>query len=203
MAFPSESKPGTPGSKQRREPADPTDHYLCELPAGHIIHTFYSEHRIILSYLLELDDVREKIWQLDTPIDHPELIVKLIDLAEQLISMEKHHIREEEVLFPELEKRHIRKFHYVLKSEHLFLREYKVNFLNHVRELSAMDFRSYKLQMNFMANGIIGLLRGHIEKENTDVFPLALRIIEEPEVWTSMEKDCRDIGFCSYIPPQK
>ena len=172
-----------------------TEPYLQELPEGHIIRTFVAEHRNILDFLRELEKVREDIWQLTSPLDHPHLFLKLIHLADQLVATEKHHIREEEILFPELAKRGIQKYHFVLKSEHLFLRQYKKDFLDHVTDLSAMDFKSYKLQMNFMAIGIVGLLRGHILRENRDVFPMALEVVQDDEIWQTMRQASEKIGF--------
>ncbi|MBC8214714.1 MAG: hemerythrin domain-containing protein [Candidatus Marinimicrobia bacterium] len=177
--------------------------YINLLPKEHLIHRFYSEHEIILKYLSDLNEVRKNIDKLDTPLDHPELFVQLIKLAEQLLEVEKHHLREETILFPELQKRNINQYHFVLKSEHSFLKDYKENFLEFVKNLEATDFISYKTQMNYMSNGIIGLLREHIYKENKFVFPMALEVIKDENDWKLLKEKSDTVGYSFYIPDVK
>jgi DUF438 domain-containing protein len=165
------------------------------LPEGHVIRVLYNEHRIILGYLNELDDIRQKIFELDTPIDHPELFVKMIHILEHLNQVDKHHQREEQILFPVLETTTASVHLQVLASEHHFLKNYKQKFLDHVRDLAGMDFKSYKLQMNYMANGIIGILREHIFLENNSVFPQALKAITDPEKWDNIRQEFDKIGY--------
>ncbi len=189
--------------KHNTEPnydCDICSNYLNQLPDEHIIHIFYSEHEIILQYLSDLNQVRQKIDRLNTPLDHPELFVQLITLAEQLLEVDKHHLREETILFPELKKRNINQYHHVLQSEHFFLKDYKKSFLAFVKNLEASDFISYKTQMNYMANGIIGLLREHIYKENQFVFPMALEVIKTKGEWKALKEKSDIIGYSFYIP---
>ncbi len=167
---------------------------INDLPEDHLIKILFEEHRAILTYLNGMDRLRQDIYSLDSPMDHPELFVKLISISEQLMAVAKHHQREDEVLFPALFNADAGNHLKVLSSEHLFLTEYKLKFFNHIKDLSAMDFKSYKLQMNFMANGIIGILREHIYLEDTTVFPTALKVITDETQWREMNRKFRTIG---------
>jgi uncharacterized protein len=180
-----------------------TDKYLKSLPAGHIIHTLYSEHKILMTLLDDIDKLRKKILKLNTPINNPEYFVKLINKTKILVEVDTHHKREEEVLFPELEKRGVYQYHPVLRSEHNFLIDYKYNFLKFIEDLGNIDFESYKTQMNFQANGIIGIMREHAFRENHFVYPVALDIIKEKEVWLEMETKSKEIGYNFFIPISK
>jgi len=168
---------------------------LKHLPADHAIRMFYYEHQIILDFLDNLTETREKIIQLETPLNHPEYIVKVIQIAKQLLDIDMHHVREETILFPELKIRKQDKMLPVLVSEHQFLKEYKLNFYNHVKDLAAMDFNSYKIQLNFMANGIVGILREHIYRENNFLLPMALDVIQEESVWQEIKQKCDEVGY--------
>ena len=171
-----------------------TNSSIYDLPEDHLVRILNNEHQTILAHLDGIDHQRQDIYSLNSPVDHPELFVKLISLTERLMTVSKHHDREEKVLFPELLKADARNHLEVLTSEHHFLTEYKLKFFNHINDLSAMDFKSYKLQMNFMANGIIGILREHIYLENTAVFPIAVKVITDDNRWLEMNQRFKEIG---------
>ncbi|MFQ6610393.1 MAG: hemerythrin domain-containing protein [Fidelibacterota bacterium] len=167
---------------------------ISDLPEKHLIRILLDEHQTILTYLNVIDILRKEIFSFESPVDHPEVFMKLISITERLMTVAKHHEREEEVLFPELIKADAGNHLKVLTSEHQFLLEYKQKFFTHINNLSAMDFKSYKLQLNFMANGIIGILKEHIYLENTAVFPVAVNVITDKKQWTKMNQRFMDIG---------
>ncbi len=114
---------------------------------------------------------------------------------EHLNQVDQHHLREETILFPALQSTSASSHLQVLVSEHHFLKSYKQKFLDHVRDLAGMDFKSYKLQMNYMANGVIGILREHIFLENNSLFPQALKVITDPEKWEEIRREFDKIGY--------
>lgn len=168
--------------------------YIDDLEKGHVIRILVNEHRIILDHLTGLDEIRQKIFALDSPIDHPEYFVKLIHLTEHLLHVNKHHQREE-VLFDLLSQSSAENHIKVLTSEHDFLAGYKQKFSHHIHHLEDMDFKSYKLQMNYMSNGIIGILREHIYLENLTVFPNALKALSSAETWADLRIQFDEIGY--------
>ena len=167
---------------------------ISDLHDDHLIRILFEEHQTILTYLDGIDTLRREIFSFESPVDHSEEFIKLISVTERLMMVAKHHEREEKVLFPELIKADAGNHLKVLTSEHHFLSEYKQKFFIHINDLSAMDFKSYKLQLNFMANGIIGILREHIYLENTTVFPVAIKVITDEEQWIEMNQRFQDIG---------
>ncbi|MBC8479602.1 MAG: hemerythrin domain-containing protein [FCB group bacterium] len=190
----------TPIGSQFRETHDITNKFLTLLPAGHVLHILYQEHLLILGLLEDIDHTRKQISELDSPLDHPEIFMHLIQSVEKLVAMENHHIREEKTIFEELLKKGIHKNHHVLTSEHAFLADYKKNFLFFAGSMERMDFKSYKLQLNFQVNGIIGLLREHIFVENSDVFPQAYQLITSAKDWTRLKKISDKVGYTLYKP---
>jgi len=167
---------------------------ISDLHHDHLIRILFDEHQRILTYLDVIDTLRKEIFSFESPVDHPEEFIKLISVTERLMMVAKHHEREEKILFPELIKADAGNHLEVLASEHHFLSEYKQKFFTHINDLSAMDFKSYKLQLNFMANGIIGILREHIYLENTAVFPIAINVLTDEKQWTEMNQRFHEIG---------
>jgi len=178
-----------------KESEDITANYLKLLPVDHILRTLFLEHQVIISLITHLDELRDLIWEMDSPIDHSDVFERLLDVMEKLTLSNIHHVREEQILFPELTRRDIHKFHHVLTAEHVFIRGYKTDFLSMVKSMGTTDFHTYKLQLNFQANGIIGLLREHIYRENTVVYPLALESISDSDCWSQMQDESCKIGY--------
>ena len=168
--------------------------YISELDRGHVIRILVNEHRILYDHLHGMDEIKKQIFNLESPLDHPELFVKLIHLADHLNHVDKHHAREE-LLYSILKKLDGSSHIEVLKSEHEFLTDYKRKFSLHIQHMEAMDFKSYKLQMNYMANGIIGILREHIYLENQSVFPNALNVIKDESTWSELKDEFDEIGY--------
>ncbi len=185
-------------SKSKSYDPDIVEKYLCELPKGHVIHTFYKEHAEIFGYLDELEKIKVKISKMRSPVDEPELFEQLIVITKAMQKTETHYLREE-LLFEELEKLGVHQYHHILKSEHKFLRTYRDEFLTLIQDIEKVEFSSFKTQLNFMANGIIGILREHSYRENNIVFPMALSLIKENSEWKRLKKLADEIGYIKKV----
>lgn len=171
-----------------------------KLKPGHVIHTMISEHDLILGFLNELEIVNQTIQKMKIFKGEKEEFEKLKHIAKHLIEAEKHHQREEEVLFPELEKRGIFGPPQVMRAEHHDLRKYKKELNNLVKNMVKMDFNEFKRKLERMTNFIVPALRDHIFKENNILYPMALEVIKEKLIWQKMKSDCDKIGYCCFTP---
>jgi len=84
---------------------DELEKMKATLPPGHPLHTMTREHDMILGYLDELDRVNGSIQKMAAYDGRRGEFEKLSHIAEHLVEAERHHQREEEVLFPKLEEK--------------------------------------------------------------------------------------------------
>ncbi len=159
------------------------------LDKGHPIHTMISEHEEILKSLNKLDNLIEPLKR---GISYEEKKI-LQDLSEHLVDAEKHHEREEKVLFPELEKRGITGPPRIMRMEHDELRPIKKRLL----ELSIEPDKN-KGEIIELINVLSFKLRDHIFKENNILYPVALNAITEDTVWENIRIECDRIGYCCF-----
>ena len=96
-----------------------------KIEPGHMLDTLIIEHEKIKEFLTELEALNLEIQKLNNYNENPNLFIKLGHLAENILSAEKHHKREEDVLFPELEKRDITGPTRIMRMEHDELRARK------------------------------------------------------------------------------
>ena len=172
-----------------------------KLPEGHIIKTMVQEHEQILGVLDDLTQVSNKLSDTD-PVQVEKLMSKCNQLAVKLIMAEPHHKREEDVLFIEMEKHGIIGPTQVMRSEHDEMRKLK----HQLKEKTASNDTTWNLKVSditWLIDQLCNTLRSHIEKENTILYPLALRAITDDLTWKEMKLKCDQIGYCCFCPHKK
>lgn len=181
---------------------DNVEQIKSALEPQHVIDTLIKEHEIILDFLDRLEKINQKIQKSKSRDDSQEEFDVLKSIVEHLAAAEPHHQREEKVLFPELEKRGVFGPPEIMRIEHEDLRRYKKELKKLTDEILKTDFSDFKENLNRVAKSIVMILRDHIFKENNILYPTALQVIEEKDVWKRMKDDCDKIGYCCFTPGQ-
>ncbi|MEE9464707.1 MAG: hemerythrin domain-containing protein, partial [Candidatus Neomarinimicrobiota bacterium] len=119
--------------------------------------------------------------------------------AQNLVDAEKHHAREEQVLFPEMESRGVSGPTNVMRQEHDFLRPLKQRLLGQAGSGPGdRPFDQLKQAISDTAGRLVPNLAAHIQKEDGVLYPMALQVIDDPAVWEDMKKRCDEIGYCPF-----
>lgn len=171
------------------------------LKPGHLIHTLVAEHEIILEFLDKLEKVNQIIQRMADFKNRKEFN-ELAKIAEHLIEAEPHHKREEEVLFPELEKRGVLGPPEMMRLEHAELRKNKEELKEISQSFNEENFLALKKRLDKISKFITTFLREHISKENNILYPMGLEAIPEENVWQKMKKECDKIGYCCFTPSE-
>lgn len=170
------------------------------LAPGHVIHTLVSEHEMILGFLDELERVNQAAQKTSSYSSNKDEVKKLTHIAEHLIGAEPHHKREEDVFFPEVEKRGVFGPPQVMRMEHEDLRRRKHDLKELSESAEQMDFNTFKKRLDTISRFIVPTLRDHIFKENNILYPMALQVIQEKNIWDKMKTECDKIGYCCFTP---
>lgn len=172
-----------------------------ELKPGHPIHTLMEEHKIILNFIKELELILDSLESAKGFKGIDEEIKKLKHISEHLIEADKHHQREEEVLFPELEKLGIKEPPEIMREEHKDLKAKKAS-LNKIAikaEKNSIEFLDFIKEVKEVAGYLIKELPSHIYKEDNVLYPMAIQVIPKNE-WETIKKKCDEIGYCCFTP---
>ena len=173
---------------------------IQNLPEGHMIDTLQKEHEKILSFLDKLEAANQRIQKMGEYRVEEKEWEDLKHITEHLIGAEPHHQREEQILFPELEKRGVFGPPQVMKKEHEDLRTHKHELERLITEISALDFNDLKKQLDVNAKFLVFNLRDHIFKEDNILYPTALEVITESEIWQEIKVAADKIGYCCFTP---
>lgn len=172
----------------------------ADLAPGHVVHTLVAEHDMILEFLRELDRVNAAIQELAAYDPAREEFGLLHHLAEHLVGAEKHHQREEDVLFPEVEARGVYGPPRIMRLEHDTLRPLKHELLELAEQVAELDFAEFQRRVNAAATVLVPTLTEHIWKENNILYPTALQVIADESEWARLKDECDAIGYCCFTP---
>ncbi|MEM3695143.1 MAG: DUF438 domain-containing protein [Candidatus Bathyarchaeia archaeon] len=172
-----------------------------DVPASHSINILMEEHKIMLQLAGKLVETANKIQQFSEAGYIEEEIHFLQHLARDFMDSEKHYLREENVLFPILEKHGITEPPAIMWMEHNQIREKKKALNKLVENYSALGLKEFKAQLSELAEAINSLLASHFFKENNILFPTALRVITHDE-WKAIRSEFDEIGYCCFTPPE-
>lgn len=167
---------------------------------GHMLDTLIIEHEKIKEFLTDLEAVNLDIQRLNNYSENPNLFIKLGELADNILSAEKHHKREEDVLFKELEKRNITGPTRIMRMEHNDLRERKRLLKEAASEAGTTNFDECRKKIDELSKYIVFNLRDHIYKENYILYPTALDAIKDNALWIKMKNKSDEIGYCPFTP---
>jgi len=168
-------------------------------PVGHPIYILMEEHKIILQTATELKNVAQKIKEAKDFTSVSREMEQLRHIEEHLKDSESHYIREENVLFPYLEKHGVTQPPAIMWMEHDEIREIEKGLYKLIDEYQSMAFSDFSKQLEEAATSLANLLSSHIYKENNILYPTVLRVITESE-WKNAREQFDELGYCCFTP---
>jgi DUF438 domain-containing protein len=157
------------------------------------------EHNALQQLLEKLAASVAKIRKAEDLSSVNDEIAQLRQISHDFLDAEKHYLREENVLFPVLEKHGITEPPAIMWIEHNQLREKKKQLQNLVGNYEKIGFQIFKNQLSEVAGALGNILSSHIFKENNVLFPAALRVVTERE-WLDVRREFDEIGYCCFTP---
>jgi PAS domain S-box-containing protein len=157
------------------------------------------EHKMLQQITEKLIILNEKIQRAENIDLVIEELSQIKHILNELMDAEKHYLREENVLFPILEKHGITEPPAIMWMEHNQLRENKKQLKTLIDNSTRISFSDFKEQLNKLINSIKSVLDAHIYKENNILFPVAQRVITERE-WIDIREGFDEIGYCCFTP---
>ena len=172
-----------------------------EIAPENPVNILVEEHKILLRFLEEMDTVIKNVQQAKDAKIVSNVMPQLRHLAEDFLDTEKHYLREENVLFPILEKHGVTEPPAIMWTEHTKLREQKKRFHELTANYDKMSFEAFKEQLCEVASSLYEVLSSHIFKENNVLFPTALQVVTEQE-WRDARREFDEIGYCCFTPEE-
>lgn len=168
-------------------------------PEGHPIHTLMEEHRTVLDFADRLAKSAGELKRFDNIDEAIELVQQINGFVDHIKASRKHYLREENVIFPYLEKHGIKGPPSQMWAEHDRILASEKDIYQLMEQSGIMDFSSFTDQLEDTAKTLYRMLTLHYKKENGILFPLALKSFTEQE-WQETVKQFAEIGYCCFTP---
>lgn len=168
-------------------------------PPGHPAHTFSKENEALRWALQELQKAGEAVDALDAGADASEAWVAVRGRFNDLLDVEKHYLRKENLLFPFLEKHGITGPSQVMWGKH---DEARRLLRAAEKALGALDPRKAaeaQSVLRLLVRPAAQAVSEMILKEEQILLPMSLEALTEEE-WIEIDRQSPEIGFCLFDP---
>lgn len=167
------------------------------LEPDHLIGMLTHDHEVALNILDDLERLNDRIQHADLDRFERELRGPLVHTGRRLLALDPHHDCEEDVVFPEIERRGEFGPPQAMRLEHEEITR-KIRSLIESSQ-SPVDpdaFEGLKRTLDTVVKFILFIERDHIFKEVYVLYPAALRAIPDRETWDDLVRKCTGVGYC-------
>lgn len=165
------------------------------VPKGHPIHTLMVEHSLLMEYANELLALVGALSNGERE-SKPEYLGRIRQLIGFFVESDSHYLREENAVFPNVEKHGLTGPPKAMWSEHQDIHAIEKNLFD-LNSESDKDLTNSLEKMSEVSLSLANILASHFYKENNILFPASIRMFSEEE-WDTVVQDFDDIGYCSY-----
>jgi DUF438 domain-containing protein len=168
-------------------------------PKGNPINILMEEHR---QMLLLADELKANASEIKTAKGWEtihENLTHLEHVVDHMKDSENHYLREENVLFPYLEKHGIVEPPKVMWMDHDQIRGLKRELCDLYEGRKGKKFHDFGRELDELACALADTLANHFNKENNVLFPASMEVIEDDE-WPEIIKEFDNIGYCCFTP---
>lgn len=166
---------------------------------GHPVHTFVQENRELTRTTTQIRHLIAKIKAISLEADATPIMDEIHQLLNNLMDVEKHYVRKENLLFPFFEKNELPGPPTVMWGKHDEVRELLKGTLvgfQEVNQFSKIEAEAYN---QFAVQSVIDATDEMVYKEEKILYPTALNLLTEQD-WYEIYLQSDEYGFCLYEP---
>jgi len=169
------------------------------IPAGHPADVFKMENRELEKVIEKLNQEYLMLTDLQTDYEIPAYFMKLRVLFNQLIDVEKHYLRKENLLFPYLEKHGITGPPKVMWGKHDEIRELLRAAIESLSAGDQVTFDEASVIIQMILIPASKAITDMIMKEEEILIPMCMDTLLGAE-WYEIHQQTMTIGYCLYAP---
>ncbi len=170
------------------------DHPELKLPLDHPVTHFQEDHKVILELmdrlLKEIRLARKKeSWE-----SSQEEMSHIQKYADLLMQSENHNVRQENTLFPILERHGLEQPPAIMWMEHTEMKQKKKQILALLENYENKDFLIIISQLESITTTLIEDFAAHTTKEQNILYVAALDALS-PDEWADIKEECDNLGY--------
>ncbi len=170
-----------------------------EVPPGHPIHILLKEHELVKGFVEGLSSLLSKVEQAEDLAGIENDLSRIEELLTHLKEYDRHKVREENTLFPYLEKHGVTQPPAIMWTEHDAQREEIKEASKTLENKEILGLEGFKGKLLPHLKNLTDLIPSHFYKEENILFPMALELIGDVE-WHEIKASMDDLGYCYFTP---
>jgi len=172
-----------------------------EIPVGHPVDTFKRENKELLKVVSTLNRFYEKI-SAPADLDLETYLIQLRAFFNNLMDVEKHYMRKENLLFPYLEKYNITGPPKVMWGKHDETRELLKVAQEGLGIKGTVEKEELETLIDLVLMPASTAVADMVMKEEEILFPMSMDKLSDEE-WYQISQQSIDIGYCLYDPEKE
>jgi len=170
-----------------------------EVPPGHPIHILLKEHELVKGFVEGISALLSKVEPAEDLAGIENDLSRIGELLTHLKEYDRHKVREENTLFPTLEKHGVTQPPAIMWTEHDEQRKEIKEARKTLEDRETLVFEEFKGKLLSHLKNLTGLIPDHFYKEENILFPMALELIGDAE-WNDIKASMDDLGYCYFTP---
>lgn len=170
-----------------------------EIPVGHPVDVFLKENMELLKIISQIKKNFEESGDLKSDDEVSEYFIELKGLFNQLMDVDKHYQRKENLLFPYLEKYGITGPPKVMWGKHDEARDLLKASIEALSVQDRVGPEEIRSLIEMVLEPATEAVEGMTMKEEEILFPMSMDKLTERE-WYEIARQTPEIGFCLYDP---
>jgi uncharacterized protein len=166
-------------------------------PKGHPVWILMEEHGQIQSFSEKLSQIARSLSA--GSIDLSKALPDIKTLSANINASATHYLREENVLFPYLEKHGVAGPTKVMWMEHDQIRALEKQMCELIENVEGLAENAFAAQLSSTAQGLNALISTHFGKENNVLFNAAVQLLNQDE-FAEILRQFNEIGYCHFTP---
>ncbi len=171
-----------------------------KVPKDHPIYMFRQDHKNILEIMERLSETAEKTAAMENFKDAETILESAKRDVQLLLDAENHNVRQENTLFPVLEKHGIEQPPAIMWYEHNEMKEMKKNLLKLFEKRNEMSYADFAVRFKNFSIALFEKFAAHTQKEEHILYVTALKNINDEE-WKDIKEECDNLGY--FKPDEK
>ncbi len=173
-----------------------------DIPEGHPLHVLIKENEALQKHIDKIKHFQYAVEKGEPSDSDRKTIIAIHTLFNELMDIEKHYLKLENLLFPFLEKYEITGPPMVLWGKH---DETRAFMKSSIQLLTENDHATNEELSGFFDLIFIPTLKSisdMIHKEEMILFPMSMDTLTEID-WYEIQQQSEDIGYCLYFPEKE
>jgi len=167
-----------------------------DLPDDHPVSRFRKDHGVILDLLERLRRSLKAIREKGSFEAAPDETSSASSLVDRLLDAENHNVRQENTLFPLLERHGLEQPPAIMWMEHTEMKEDKKRLRHFLGQIGKADFDTLIDSLDVVSLRLLEKFAAHTMKEKNILYHAALEVLTEEE-WNDVREECDSLGYLS------